>query len=31
MVQGLIHLVTVDHDQRLVKLPESVRAAFISV
>ena len=28
MVQGLIHLVTVDHDQRLVKLPESVRAAF---
>jgi tol-pal system-associated acyl-CoA thioesterase len=30
MVQGLIHLVTVDHDQRLVKLPESVRAAFIS-
>ena len=30
MVQGLIHLVTVAHDQRLVKLPESVRAAFIS-
>ena len=28
MVQGLIHLVTVDHDQRLVKLPEPVRAAF---
>ena len=28
MVQGLVHLVTVDHDQRLVKTPELVRAVF---